>query len=398
MSENKCKSCGKEAVFSSKSDNILKCAICGGLYHYICLQIPAGVSKYINSTPNCLWCCNCCCDGKVVLKQILEKLNTLTQSLEEYKVKVDELGKICESKSPSPKRKSRTTPMWSDIVATPLSTPRRLTNSVQSAKTQPTSNVKKSKPPVIVIKPKQDTAVSDITNDIRALFNLKVDPVRSMYKTKANKFVVECKDDSSIESVKKKLSDKFSSEFEINRPEPTKPRVKIVGIEQYEGEKETIEYLCVQNSNVIQSADSLKIVKTNTVKRKNEQGQEYTYTNVILQTDYDTFEKILKSKRLLVNWSMCRVYEYIDPQRCFKCNKYGHLAEKCTATQFVCPKCSQNHKINECQSQTVVCANCQNKNIKNKLSLPVDHFTWSHKCPLLQQRIKSKKKFIDYTQ
>lgn len=401
MSEDKCKSCGKDAVFSSKSDNILKCGVCSGLYNYMCLSIQPGVAKYIN-TPNCLWLCDGCCGGKAVLQQILDKLNKLTTQLSEYQLKVDcldELVQKSESNAPSPKRKSRSS-TWSDIAAgnTPLSTPVRIINSVNTAKPTIQKSAKKSKVPVIVVKPKNDKVDKDITKDIQSMFNLKVDPVRSMHKTKGNKFIVECKDDLSIELVKKKLTDKFGTEFEVKRPEPNKPRVKIIGIEQYEGDDETIQYLCVQNPNVIKSRDSLKIIHTNTVKRKNDAGQEHVYTNVVLQTDYDTFVRIQQAKRLLVNWSVCRVYEHIDPQRCFKCNKYGHLTEKCNSDHFVCPKCSKNHKISECQSQAVTCANCVSKNLKNSLKLPTDHFTWSHKCPLLQQRIKSKKKFVDYIQ
>ena len=46
-----------------------------------------------------------------------------------------------------------------------------------------------------------------------------------------------------------------------------------------------------------------------------------------------------------------------QPIQCYKCNKFGHLAKKCSNVQ-VCSKCSGDHSHNECVAQQLKCSNC----------------------------------------
>lgn len=51
----------------------------------------------------------------------------------------------------------------------------------------------------------------------------------------------------------------------------------------------------------------------------------------------------------------------IRPVQCFKCQKFGHIANKCLETESTCVKCGDKHKLSECKAQDNVlkCANCQ---------------------------------------
>lgn len=44
--------------------------------------------------------------------------------------------------------------------------------------------------------------------------------------------------------------------------------------------------------------------------------------------------------------------------RCFKCQRFGHFANQCRNAHDVCPKCSQNHKYNDCNRTELKCINC----------------------------------------
>ena len=61
-------------------------------------------------------------------------------------------------------------------------------------------------------------------------------------------------------------------------------------------------------------------------------------------------------------------------KQCFKCQAYGHKASVCTR-KARCEKCAQEHETRECQSETMLCANCKGP-----------HCTWLHECPVCQRK------------
>nr|CAH7738523.1 unnamed protein product [Callosobruchus chinensis] len=64
---------------------------------------------------------------------------------------------------------------------------------------------------------------------------------------------------------------------------------------------------------------------------------------------------------LYVGWKKCYITDHIRVKRCFKCCGLGHLDKDCRA-QVCCPKCSGDHKLKECKSDCIKCANCINYN------------------------------------
>ena len=53
--------------------------------------------------------------------------------------------------------------------------------------------------------------------------------------------------------------------------------------------------------------------------------------------------------------------------QCYKCQSFGHIAKNCFR-EVVCPKCSKNHNVGECQasSDNYLC-----KNYKRPLNLKI---------------------------
>jgi len=67
--------------------------------------------------------------------------------------------------------------------------------------------------------------------------------------------------------------------------------------------------------------------------------------------------KTLVGKSLYIG--KCRVKEYVDIVRCFKCQRFGHRAAKCQAKVDSCGRCAvQGHRAKDCQGGPVKCANC----------------------------------------
>ncbi|KAL5242298.1 hypothetical protein ACI65C_009708 [Semiaphis heraclei] len=69
--------------------------------------------------------------------------------------------------------------------------------------------------------------------------------------------------------------------------------------------------------------------------------------------------KALVGKSLFIGLSKCKVKEYVDVIRCFKCQRFGHRASKCDQTADTCGRCAvKGHRANDCKSVPVKCANC----------------------------------------
>ena len=96
--------------------------------------------------------------------------------------------------------------------------------------------------------------------------------------------------------------------------------------------------------------------------------------------------KITTSKTLSQSWLRngialnnrlfpCEAYKKDNPTRCFKCQKFGHIAKFCKSSITKCNNCSENHMSFECSSSTTKCSNCSGNHPSSSLD-----------CPLYQRR------------
>lgn len=68
-------------------------------------------------------------------------------------------------------------------------------------------------------------------------------------------------------------------------------------------------------------------------------------------------EKLIMERKLRIGWNICRVEETDSPTRCYKCNFFGHLADKCNNKIRMdnrCLNCSEEgHKKKDCNNKPV---------------------------------------------
>ena len=115
----------------------------------------------------------------------------------------------------------------------------------------------------------------------------------------------------------------------------------------------------------------------------------------IVECDPLTYQMISKEQFLYINWSRCRVFEYVGVFRCFKCGGFNHHAENCSS-EDKCLKCtSSDHKPEECVNDTI-CANCIEVNQKFKLDLNANHFILDKLCPVYLKKVEKKKQKIKH--
>lgn len=103
-----------------------------------------------------------------------------------------------------------------------------------------------------------------------------------------------------------------------------------------------------------------EINKTNTSIEKVERMTRYnrnTGEREPIPTIILYFSKPLPDT-IKIAYSQHKVKTYIPkPVRCYKCQKFGHISEKCNAKQK-CPKCAQEHTYEQCNQTNTKCTNC----------------------------------------
>jgi hypothetical protein len=75
-------------------------------------------------------------------------------------------------------------------------------------------------------------------------------------------------------------------------------------------------------------------------------------------------------------------YKYREPQRCYRCNRYGHSSRNCNAAPR-CYRCAQGHEGKDCpQTSPAKCANCDG-----------EHEAGNKECPFYK---KAERRSISY--
>lgn len=92
--------------------------------------------------------------------------------------------------------------------------------------------------------------------------------------------------------------------------------------------------------------------------------------NAVIDTDFEAAQYLLQNKKLLIDMIRLRVEKYINIKRCFRCQRFGHLATNCNR-EFACSKCGESHDSRQCNSKEEKCANCK----------ATDHSASSKVCP-----------------
>lgn len=98
--------------------------------------------------------------------------------------------------------------------------------------------------------------------------------------------------------------------------------------------------------------------------------------------------------RIFVEWESCRIKDYIDVPRCYKCQRYGHVAKLCNGDKTVCPHCSGDHEIKDCKKtgkEGARCINCVREG-RTEVKHPAN---WKG-CPGYEKAVKRYNEQIDY--
>lgn len=108
----------------------------------------------------------------------------------------------------------------------------------------------------------------------------------------------------------------LKEKIKIRKAEKLKPRVIIYNVGENLENDELLECLASQNDPLIAGVFNIEF------KMKSRMG-----TNVIISTEPNVFQEVIKRGTLYIKWSRHNMREFIRPLRCFKRWKYGHQME-----------------------------------------------------------------------
>jgi len=75
-------------------------------------------------------------------------------------------------------------------------------------------------------------------------------------------------------------------------------------------------------------------------------------------------------KEVRVGYPQFKVKQYITkPLRCFKCNRYGHVAKNCKGKEQ-CSNCGGEHNWKSCDYSNKICPNCKGNHCATDKKFP----------------------------
>lgn len=91
-------------------------------------------------------------------------------------------------------------------------------------------------------------------------------------------------------------------------------------------------------------------------------------------------------KHLAIGFQYCRVDDYVNVTRCYKCQEYGHTSAKCKSLTEVCSLCAKTgHDHRNCPNKNgpFTCINCK------KVKKPAGHSAADPECLCYKYKLQA---------
>ncbi|KAF6197407.1 hypothetical protein GE061_020237 [Apolygus lucorum] len=115
-------------------------------------------------------------------------------------------------------------------------------------------------------------------------------------------------------------------------------------------------------------------------------------TKWVIEVSQAVRAMIVGEGKIRLGWIICRVVDHVSVSRCYKCQKFGHVAKGCNRDE-ICGWCSEkNHSFKDCptRDQPACCTNCK------EAGRPNQHDAGSLGCPSYRIAIENQVRLTDY--
>lgn len=237
--------------------------------------------------------------------------------------------------------------------------------------------------PVVIIVPREQQTTEVTKRKLMEAIDPVDVPISNVRNAARGSIILEGKTKKDVEQIAKCTEAKMGENFDIKITELKRPRMKIGGMSEKLDDEALIEKLKKQN-NYLKDAE-MKVIRSYGKK----------HISSIIEIDCDSFNEVMKERKINVGWNRCQVSEYIDVKMCFNCNGFNHTAAVCKNKKS-CKKCAEEHDVTQCKSTELKCVNCTQANNKLNVGVDTNHAAFSRKCTVLNRRMNWEKKKVAY--
>lgn len=247
-----------------------------------------------------------------------------------------------------------------------------------------------------IIYPREDAENPPASSDETKKALLKLDPRKLGLKPDR---VVMVKDkgvliESTDPNIKNLLNSKYlyEAKLEANIPQKQYPRIIVYGVPK---EWSEIDILNEIDSIIPQEEDIPSKWCKSSFKVGSKDGKYNP--NWVFEVHPEVRRVVLQKGKIYLDWKSCNVEDYVRISRCYKCQRFGHVAKHCNSEKQ-CGFCAAtDHESKDCRHKEDTarhkCANCMRAGKK-----AIDHDASAKKCPIYAARIQDYVNNIDYGQ
>lgn len=406
--------CGKvECVKSlTKDDATVACiGTCRKVFHASCIGIEkndvALLKKYKSMNYRCEKCSTFECSVVEMFRSIESKIGIINAKMSAHKSstttelseRISRIEGVIEKSGQSVVHgMSQIVEQVSKVVVDKSSeVEKKIENAQEFGKWIKVENKKKKKKKdsVVVIKPK-DVMKSrgELKKSLRTSIDSSHLKINGMNDIAQNGVVLRCDDDDMCEKIIDEVKTKFGDDVEVRKPIMTKPRIKMLRVNDPDSDDEQlIEKLKSDNEMIAES--EIVVIRREQVKRF---GKECDGVfNIVMQINNEAYEKIMVDKKLKYHFQRYSVVDNIYIRRCYKCWGFNHNASVCR-NEIACSKCAESHKFNECRSNNKKCINCSKCNERAGTNHATNHDVWSPECSMYKVKLMRSKRGLSHIQ
>ncbi|XP_046666808.1 uncharacterized protein LOC124358551 [Homalodisca vitripennis] len=120
--------------------------------------------------------------------------------------------------------------------------------------------------------------------------------------------------------------------------------------------------------------------------------------NWVCEVSAETRNSLIRAGRVFINWASCKVIDHHIVTRCYKCQRYGHMAKDCKSEVDVCGHCAATgHETKACSHKgdktKAKCVHCSGERGSGRHS---GHPSGDRNCPKHQDEINRLVSLTDY--
>ncbi|XP_035216029.1 uncharacterized protein LOC118189516 [Stegodyphus dumicola] len=264
-------------------------------------------------------------------------------------------------------------------------------NNVRLRSNSKRSRSRKRDDHVLLVYPKEDT--EQTSEEVKEQLTKYINPgklkvgIKNVKKISKGGVLIETtkKEDLKIIEEAIKENRKLKDSVDTRKPQKLNPRIIIYNVKE-DITKEKLKRLIKSQNTGFEESNTEVLYPM-----KARFGNHWVIT-----TDPETYQRMMRQKKVNLQWTRNNVCEYIKVTQCSKCLGFNHNAKNCQKEK-ICAGCgSGKHEAKDCPKKEKTCSNCTKANDRYHTCHNTKHDTRSKDCPCYYRELRLLTQRINY--